>query len=291
MDMSKSGDMKGMDMSGMKTPGVMDLNDYNFDAYLTNDRTLSDPEVVQVEAGGHIRLRIINGAAATVFWIDTGVEDARLIAVDGHDIQPLKGRRFGVAMGQRLDIEVDLPGAGAFPILALREGATERTGLILASPGVTVAKLASVSDAAAPAFDADLSQESSLRAANPLEVRDATGAQMLMLAGSMQPYLWTLNGETWANHTPITAKSGERFELTFHNMSMMGHPMHLHGHSFQVVDTGSGRFAGALRDTVFVPPMARVTVAVDAGEAASWMLHCHHMPHLASGMMTEFLVS
>jgi FtsP/CotA-like multicopper oxidase with cupredoxin domain len=194
-------------------------------------------------------------------------------------------------MGQRLDIEVDLPGAGAFPILALREGAKERTGLILASPGASVPKLASVGDEAAPAFDPDLAQESSLRAAYPLTVRDTTASQMLMLEGSMQPYVWTLNGQTWANHTPVTAKSGERFELTFHNMSMMGHPMHLHGHSFQVVDTGAGRFAGALRDTVFVPPMARVTVALDAGEAASWMLHCHHMPHLATGMMTEFLIS
>ncbi len=107
----------------------------------------------------------------------------------------------------------------------------------------------------------------------------------------MQPYVWTINGATWANHIPVTAKSGERLEIIFHNMSMMGHPMHLHGHSFQVVDTGSGRFSGALRDTVFVPPMAKVTVALDAGEAASWMLHCHHMPHLASGMMTELLVS
>lgn len=285
MDMSS---MKGMDMPGMTMPG-MDLNDYNFDAYLVNDRTLSDPEVVAVEMGGRIRLRIINGASATVFWIDTGVEGSRLIAVDGHDIVPVKGQRFGIAMGQRLDIEVDLPGAGAFPILALREGAKERTGLILATPGAAVPKLALAAGAAAPAFD--LTQEAALRAVHPLTERQATASQMLMLEGSMQPYVWTLNGATWADHVPVTAKSGERFELTFHNMSMMGHPMHLHGHSFQVVDLGAGRFAGALRDTVFVPPMARVTVALDAGEAASWMLHCHHMPHLASGMMTEFVVS
>ena len=104
MDMPKMGDMKTMDMPGPTMSGMMDLNDYNFDAYLVNDRTLADPEVVQVDPKGRIRLRIINGAAATVFWIDTGVEDARLIAVDGHDIQPLTGRRFGIAMGQRLDI-------------------------------------------------------------------------------------------------------------------------------------------------------------------------------------------
>ena len=56
---------------------AMDLNDYDWDAYLANDRTLSDPEVVQVERGGRIRLRVINAAAATVFWIETGGAEAR----------------------------------------------------------------------------------------------------------------------------------------------------------------------------------------------------------------------
>ena len=304
MDMSGAaktdGAMSGMEMSGTaKADGTMggmsgmamDLNDYDFDAYLTNDRTLSDPEVVKVEAGSRVRLRIINGSSATVYWIDTGAAQARLIAVDGHDVQPIPGTRFGLAMGQRLDIEVDLPGAGAFPILALREGAREQTGLILATPGAKVARLAALADAASPAFDTDLKQESALRAANPLAARPATNRPVLTLVGAMQPYVWTINGQTWATHQPVAAKSGERVEIMFQNMSMMGHPMHLHGHSFQVVDTGSGRFAGALRDTVFVPPMGVVTVALDAGEAASWMLHCHHMPHLATGMMTEFLVS
>ena len=119
--------MSGMDMSGMgmgMAGMAMDLNDFNFDAYLANDRTLSDPEVVQVENGGRVRLRIINGSAATVYWIDTGAVEGRLVPVDGHDVQPVTGRRFGIAMAQRLDIEMDLPkGAQAFPVLALREGA------------------------------------------------------------------------------------------------------------------------------------------------------------------------
>jgi FtsP/CotA-like multicopper oxidase with cupredoxin domain len=72
---------------------------------------------------------------------------------------------------------------------------------------------------------------------------------------------------------------------------MMGHPMHLHGHHFQVVEADGRRFSGPVRDTVQVPPMGRVTVAFDAGEAARWMFHCHHMPHLATGMMTELVVS
>ena len=290
MDMS-GGDMSGMDMSGMAMGGMeMDLNDFNFDAYLANDRTLVDPEVIAVEKGGRVRLRIVNAAAATTFWIDTGVP-ARLVAVDGHAIVPMPGTRFGMAMAQRLDIEIDLPGSGAFPVLALREGARERTGLILASPGAEVSKIAGLSDAKSPAFDTDLAQEMLLQAANPLAVRPVDRSHMIMLSGSMQPYLWTIDGQTWDTHKPINAASGERVELMFHNMSMMGHPMHLHGHAFQVVNVNGRAIKGAMRDTVYVPPMGRVTIALDAGEAARWMLHCHHMPHLSTGMMTEFAVS
>jgi len=235
---------------------------------------------------------VINAAAATVFWIDTGSLPGQLVAVDGEPVQPLPGRRFGLAMGQRLDIELDMPAeGGAFPILALREGAKERTGIILVTPGATVTKVVGQSDAEHPAFSADLSQEAALRAVMSLPERAPASQPMLMLGGSMMPYVWTINGQTWGKHVPVTAKSGDRVEITFHNMSMMAHPMHLHGHAFQVVSTGGARFAGAVRDTVHVPPMGMVTVAMDAGEAARWMLHCHHMPHLSTGMMTEFTVT
>jgi FtsP/CotA-like multicopper oxidase with cupredoxin domain len=285
MDMS-GGDMSGMAMGGM----TMDLNDFNFDAYLANDRTLSDPQVVSVDKGGRVRLRIVNAAAATTFWIDTGVP-ARLVAVDGHGIVPMPGTRFGMAMAQRLDIEIDLARDGAFPVLALREGARERTGLILATTGAQVSKIDTMGEADAPAFDTDMAQEMLLQAVNPLAARPVDRSHMIMLAGSMQPYLWTIDGQTWGTHKPIIATSGERVELMFHNMSMMGHPIHLHGHAFQLVNINGKPVNGAMRDTVYVPPMAQVTVALDAGEAARWMLHCHHMPHLSTGMMTEFAVS
>ena len=64
--------MGGDDARRRHMMGAMDLNDIDYDAYLANDRTLDDPEVVRVEAGGRVRLRIINGASATAFTIDTG---------------------------------------------------------------------------------------------------------------------------------------------------------------------------------------------------------------------------
>ena len=80
-------------------------------------------------------------------------------------------------MGQRLDIELDVPGeGGAFPILALREGAKERTGVILATPGAAVTRIAEMSEADHPAFSGDLAQEGSAvgevgRALNTLLLR------------------------------------------------------------------------------------------------------------------------
>ncbi len=68
------------------------LNDVVYDAYLANDRTLDDPETVQVEKGGWIKLRIINGASASNMWVDLGALTGSLVAVDGHAIHPIPVR-------------------------------------------------------------------------------------------------------------------------------------------------------------------------------------------------------
>lgn len=100
--------MPGMTMSG---PGgrQMGLNDVHYDAFLANDRTLADPEIVRVERGGRIRLRIINGASSSQFRLDLGELVGLVVAADGHPVHPVAGSRFPIAMAQRLDILIDLP--------------------------------------------------------------------------------------------------------------------------------------------------------------------------------------
>lgn len=264
-------------MGGM---GTMDLNDIEYDAYLANDRTLDDPEVVAVEKGGRVRLRIINGATATVFTIDTGSLAGQLIAVDGKSVQPIAGNSFAIGMGQRIDIRLSLPKeGGAHPILALREGSQERTGLILASSGASLAKMPTRGTAKGPMGDLDLEQQ--LRAVEPLSERSADRSLALTLTGNMAGYSWGIVGGD-----RLGAKRGERIEIAMRNMTMMAHPMHLHGHHFQVVDINGTRLAGALRDTVHIPPMASVTIAFDADNPGRWPLHCHHLYHMAAGMMS-----
>lgn len=264
---------------------AMDINDIEYDAYLANDRTLADPEIFRVDRNATVRLRLINGATATAFWIDTGALPGEAIAVDGNPVAPVRGSRFPLGMGQRIDIRLRLPDQeGAWPILALREGAIERTGFVLATAKSEVKRVAASADT--PSKPLDLAFEAGLRPTNPLAVTEVSRRAETVLGGGMMGYSWTLNGKSWGAHDVIEVAFGERVEIAMRNDSMMGHPMHLHGHHFQVVEIDGTRIAGAVRDTVWLPPQGAVTVAFEADNPGEWAFHCHHLYHMATGMMT-----
>ncbi len=264
---------------------MVHLHDVEYDAYLANDRTLDDPEVIRVEPGAKVLLRLINAATATAFIIDTSALPASAVAVDGNPVEPVPGRRFPLAMGQRLDLILSIPrDQGAWPVFARREGELVRTGVVFATARGRVAKIASESRDKAPA--AGLAFEQRLRAIEPLAQR-ASDRTLRLVLGEKPPYIWTLNDEVFEAHTPLSVRRNERVHLTFENTSSMMHPMHLHGHHFQVIELGRQRVAGAMRDTVIVPANGgRVTVAFDTDNVGEWMLHCHNLYHMAAGMMT-----
>jgi FtsP/CotA-like multicopper oxidase with cupredoxin domain len=125
-----------------------------------------------------------------------------------------------------------------------------------------------------------------LRARDPLPAKAAYRTYRFAL-GEGPNYEWTINGQVHHQARPLAVPRGERVELQFMNPSSMMHPMHLHGHHFQVVATRGGRFSGPLRDTVIVPPHTPVAVAVDFDKPGGWYLHCHHLYHMARGMMDD----
>jgi FtsP/CotA-like multicopper oxidase with cupredoxin domain len=286
-----SGGMKGM---GTMAPGMAmggaaakpDLNDVKYDAFLANDRTLGDPDVVKIEPGGRVLLRVINASSMSGFHVDLGALDGELIAVDGFLIAPVVARRFPIAVAQRLDIRLAIPRApAAHPVLAVLEGENKQTGIILRAADAPIARIPDTASTASPALTLDL--ESRLRAASPLKPRKATRTHTLNLTGTMAGYVWSINNVPWAKDVPpLAIAKGERVELIFVNQTPMSHPMHLHGHEFQVAEIDGKRFAGAVRDTVLVTPGRRVVVAFDANNPGLWALHCHLLYHLDAGMFT-----
>lgn len=284
-----SGGMTGMSRGGMSMPGMnmpsgggMDLNDVTYDAFLANDRTLADPQVFDVEKGAEVRLRIINAAASTNFMIELGTVEGTVLTVDGNPVMPLKVRQFPLAIAQRVDIAVRLPADGsALPVLARGEGLTRQTGVILRPRGAPVTKIAETAAIAAPALG--LMDEMKLRATQPLPSRPIDRSVPVDLTGTMSGYVWGM-AVHGMEAVPVGVEKGERVELTMRNTTMMAHPMHLHGHSFQVTEISGQAFAGAVRDVVLVPPRATVKVVFDADNPGLWAYHCHNLYHMAAGM-------
>lgn len=262
--------------------------DVHYDALLANRRTLDVPEVIPVEPGETVLLRLIAVSAATNFYIDTGALDAELLAVDGKPVEPVRGSFFQLGIAQRIDLRVTIPeDGGAFPILAQGEGTIRRCGIILATEGADVPGL--MLEAALPTAALDNTQEKILRAANPLKPRDTDRTLPCALGGDMATYVWTINGNAYPNRDALKVKAGERAEIIFTNDTMMAHPMHLHGHDFQIVEIDGEPLEGALRDTVVVPPGSTIKIAFDADNPGVWAFHCHLLYHLASGMFTVLL--
>jgi FtsP/CotA-like multicopper oxidase with cupredoxin domain len=103
------------------------------------------------------------------------------------------------------------------------------------------------------------------------------------LTGAMDRYMWSMDGKTMQEaHDPLPMRRGERVRFTLINDTMMAHPIHLHGHVFELV-TGRGDHAPR-KHTVNVLPGGKVSFDVTA-EPGDWAFHCHLFLHMAMGMM------
>ncbi|HEY5768449.1 MAG TPA: multicopper oxidase domain-containing protein [Terrimicrobium sp.] len=259
--------------------------DVHYDALLANRRTLDDPELVFVQPGESVLLRLIASASATNFYVDTGSLAAEILAVDGQAVRPVKGNFFQLGIAQRLDLRVTLPkDGGAFPILVQGEGTKLLCGIVLITQGASAPQLSRTASASTAALDN--TQEKRLQAVDPLPERGFDRTLPAALSGDMAKYVWKINGAAYPNRDSLDIRQGERVGLVFTNDTNMAHPMHLHGHDFQVVEIDGEKISGPLRDTVVVPPASKITVAFDADNLGIWALHCHLIYHLVTGMFT-----
>ena len=158
-------------------------------------------------------------------------------------------------------------------------------GVVLATKGASIPKLSLTASTSTAALDN--TQERRLRAVTPLPNRAIDRTLPATLGGNTHAiYVWTINDAAYPNRKSLDIRKGERVGIAFTISTKMGHPMHLHGHDFQVVEIDGEKISGALRDTLFVPPRSQMTVAFDADNAGIWPLHCHLLYHLDSGMFT-----
>jgi len=118
---------------------------------------------------------------------------------------------------------------------------------------------------------------------NP-DVRAPSRSIDIHLTGNMERFMWSFDGEKMSDvHMSIPFTEGERVRVNLINDSMMGHPIHIHGHFFELV-TGHGDHAPR-KHTVIVQPGGKVTWDFTADAVGDWAFHCHMLYHMMAGMM------
>ncbi|AQZ65463.1 Multicopper oxidase [[Actinomadura] parvosata subsp. kistnae] len=247
--------------------------------YLVNGRAAEAPEVFESKPGRLVRLRIINAAADTAFRVALGGHRLGVTHTDGFPCAPLTVDTILIGMGERYDVLVRL-GDGAFPLVAEAEGkgarafAIVRTSRKAGAPrsGVRLSELSG-----RRLTYADLNARRADRLPRPS--RSVTVTLGMRPSGNE----WTMNDRLAADPMRLRVERGETIRIVLDNQSPMWHPMHLHGHTFQV-RTSSGP-QGPRKDTVNVLPRERLNIDVHADNPGEWMFHCHNLYHQEQGMM------
>ncbi|MHA7664685.1 multicopper oxidase family protein [Mycolicibacterium sp. HS_4_1] len=285
------GDMGGHDMSGMgdmpmATSPLLggDAGDVKYPYFLANGRIPAAPTVFNAKPGQRIRLRIINAGADTAFRVALAGHRMTVTHTDGFPVDPVDVDALLLGMGERYDVVVTA-GSGVFPLVAVAEGKDGAARALLSTGAGT---------APDPAFrPAELARRvgtvADFTATKAVDLGPITPDVTLAaeLTGSMMKYDWGINGRPFDNRQPLMVRQGQRAAITFTNSTTMWHPMHLHGHTFQVLQASEGEVRrGPRKDTLIVLPKQKATVALVADNPGDWMLHCHNAYHQEAGMMT-----
>jgi CopA family copper-resistance protein len=104
----------------------------------------------------------------------------------------------------------------------------------------------------------------------------------LTLTGNMLRYIWSFDNKTLSEADKIPIRRGENVRMTFTNLTMMRHPLHLHGHFFRMVNA-QGAYS-PMKHTFDIPAMGTVTIEFEANEEQDWFFHCHILYHMIAGM-------
>ena len=120
------------------------------------------------------------------------------------------------------------------------------------------------------------------------DLRLPTRALDIHLTGNMERFMWGFDGLKFSETTqPYAFEAGERVRVTLINDTMMAHPIHLHGHFFELTHAPAGY--GPRKHTVTVLPGGKVSWDFTA-DAGDWAFHCHMLYHMHAGMFQVFSV-
>ncbi|RYL93441.1 multicopper oxidase family protein [Sporolactobacillus sp. THM7-4] len=286
---SDGGNNNDMDMPGNMMADNMSM----YDLYTINGKSASLVKPLTVRKGDKVRLRFIN-AGYLPHKIHIHGHNIKVIATDGQPInnpRAVKNQVISIAPGERYDVSftADNPGKwyiedhgtakGTDGMKALidYEGSKATTDQPNAGTQLPTINFADYGSETKPEFT--LNQK-----------YDVTYTMNLNAGMNNNGMIYTINGKTFPKTDPIKVKTGDRVKVRLVNRDHMNnHPMHLHGHFFQVLSKNGKPVTGSpiYKDTLNVKPGETYEVAFLADNPGNWLFHCHDLHHANAGMITE----
>lgn len=295
----------------------MDVSDVAYDLFTVNGRR--EEERPKYRPGDKIRLRIINGASSSYFWLQYAGGKISVIASDGQDVVPVEVDRLIVGPSETYDLVVTVPDTGSYQFRATAEDRSGSVSLWLGSgtrktlptlqplhyfEGMAMMnemmkgngemkpvnmhmgnQTMDMNEVMYPEADSAVTLNYGMLRSPSRTTLPATAPTRELrfnLTGNMNRYVWSINNKTVSETDEILIHRGENIRIILYNGTMMRHPMHLHGHFFRLLN-GQGDYA-PLKEVVDILPMETDTLEFAATESGDWFFHCHILYHMMSGM-------
>lgn len=279
----------GMGMMGMmggRTGAGQPLHEPLYDAYVINGKAFGTSTPFKVRKGDRVKLRIISAASSTIFTLRIAGHSMTITHTDGRPIVPFEVDALRVGQSERYDVEIQANNPGRWHIYNLKDGSLV-SGWPLGTLLYEGIESKSYNDDTLMRLR--LNEYSLLQGTDDSYVKPVDGVdkifRMTLSGGMMGSPYWTINGKVYPYTDNIEIRKGEKVRLEYFNMSMLHHPMHLHGHSFEVVGSGGSSGKRIRKDTLLIPAhMGSGAVEFVADNPGVWFHHCHHIYHMEGGM-------
>jgi FtsP/CotA-like multicopper oxidase with cupredoxin domain len=266
---------------------MKDVGDVPFQSGLINGKgrapgARSPLTVVDVRKGETVRLRLINGSSTYTLRFQVDGHPLTVIATDGNPVRPATVDNLVLGNGETYDVLLRADQAGVAWIRAVTLDGNEIRAVLRYAGAQR-----SEPEPGPVAWGPRSLALAALRSREPVNLpADGVREIPIRLGGSMMPYRWSINGQFFPQADPIVLQKDEPVRFVFTNPTGMGHPFHLHGHSFHVLGKpGALNLKDpVLKDTLNIPAKSELVVQWKADNPGRWFFHCHIEWHMATGM-------
>lgn len=266
-----------------------------YDLYTINGKTGDAIDQLTVKEGEKVKLRLINAGYITHRMHLHG-HSFKVVSSDGQPVNDpavIKDQLVSIAPGERYDIEftADHPGTWLLEEHA-KDNRAQNMRTIIQYEGSNAKPDPSNASEELPDFDLEKYGTMSASAFSSDQTFDEDVTMNLNTEMRNGEMVYTINGKVFPDTDKIKVKRGDKVKVTFVNQSKMDdHPMHLHGHFFQVLSKNGKPVQGSpiMKDTLNVKPGETYEVAFEADNPGEWMFHCHDLHHASAGMVTDVM--